>query len=124
MTTLHGKVVTGMGSFAFWIEKLADHYRRKTGMHLFPGTLNVQLEASYTVPPDALRLEGEEYNGTVSVNIVPCKIFGRPAFILRTDANEQGRGHHPRTIVEIATDIKLRDHFHLQDGDTVEIEIA
>jgi riboflavin kinase len=43
---------------------------------------------------------------------------------LRTDANEQGRGHHPRTVVEVATDVKLRDHFQLRDGDTVEIEIS
>jgi CTP-dependent riboflavin kinase len=38
------------------------------------------------------------------------------------DANEDGRGHHRRTILEIATDVKLRDHFHVKDGDIVEIE--
>ncbi len=43
-------------------------------------------------------------------------------FILRTDANEQGRGHHPLTIVEIATDVKLRERFRLSDRDMVEIE--
>ena len=69
-----------------------------------------------------IRLEGEEYGGSVSVNIVPCSILGKRAFILRTDANEDGRGHHPRTIIEVATDVKLRDHFHLEDGDIVEIE--
>jgi riboflavin kinase len=70
------------------------------------------------------RLEAHEYGGTVSVNIVPCSILGRRAYILRTDANEQGRGRHPKTIVEVATDIKLRDHFGLNDGDIVEIETA
>jgi riboflavin kinase len=110
-----------MGNFSYWIEKLHDHYQRKTGMSLFPGTLNVQLDQPYSLPSEVTRLEGGEYGGTVSVNIVPCSILGRSAFILRTDANEQGRGHHPRTIVEIATDVKLRDHFHLADGDVVEI---
>jgi len=110
-----------MGNFSYWIEKLHDHYLRKTGMSLFPGTLNLQLDEPYTLPVDVIRLEGQEYGGTVSVNIVPCSVFGRTAFILRTDANEQGRGHHPRTIVEIATDVKLRDHYHLSDGDIVEI---
>lgn len=110
-----------MGNFSCWIEKLHDHYVRKTGMSLFPGTLNVQLEEPYTLPAQAIRLEAEEYGGTVSVNIVPCSILGRSAYILRTDANEEGRGHHPRTIVEIATDVRLRDHFHLNDGDIVEI---
>lgn len=119
---LRGKVVSGIGNFSYWIDKLAEHYQRKTGMRLFPGTLNVQLEEPYTLPERITRLEAHEYGGTVSVNIVPCWILGRKACILRTDVNDQGQGHHPRTIIEVATDIKLRDHFGLNDGDVVEIE--
>lgn len=124
MPAIRGKVVSGMGNFSFWIEKLRDHYLRKTGMLFFPGTLNLQLDEPWRVPPGCLRLEAGEYGGTVTVNIVPCSVFARPAFILRTTANEEGRGHHPRTILEIATDVKLRDAYHLQDGDWVEVEIA
>lgn len=123
MAVLRGKVVPGMGNFSYWIGKLADHYERKTGMRLFPGTLNIELPEPYGLPQTVVRLEGEEYGGTVSVNLVPCSIFGRRAFLLRTDANEQGRGHHPRTIIEIAADVKLRDEFQLQDGDMVEVEM-
>jgi len=122
MTILRGRVVTGMGSFSYWIEKLADHYERKTGMRLFPGTLNVELEEPYTLPARVMRLEGREYGGSVSVNMVPCSIEGKRGFLLRTDANEEGRGHHPKTIVEVATDVKLREYFHWSDGDVVEIE--
>jgi riboflavin kinase len=113
-----------MGNFGFWIEKLQSHYCAKTNMSLYPGTLNVQLDEPYHLPPTVIRLEADEYGGTVSVNIVPCTILGRPAFILRTDANEQGRGHHPKTILEVATDVRLRDYFTLADGDSVEIETA
>lgn len=123
MQILRGKVVSGLGNFSFWIEKLQDHYLRKTGLRLFPGTLNLQLDEPWSLPPQPLRLEAEEYGGAVSVNLVPCRVFGRRAFILRTDANEEGRGHHPRSIVEVATDVKLRDHYRLRDGDPVEIEI-
>jgi riboflavin kinase, archaea type len=119
---LRGKVVSGMNNFCYWIEKLENHYRLKTGMTFFPGTLNVQLDRPYHLPKEVIRLEGYEYGGTVSVNMVPCTILGRPGFILRTDANEKGRGHHPHTIVEVATDVKLRRQFHLNDGDVVEIE--
>lgn len=113
-----------MGNFSVWIEKLRDHYLRKTGMLFYPGTLNLQLEKPWRVPPGSLRLNAEEYGGTVTVYIVPCSIFGRPAFILRTEANEEGRGHHPQTIIEIATEVKLRDTYQLQDGDWVEVETA
>jgi riboflavin kinase len=124
MPTLTGKVVSGIGNFSYWIEKLHDPYLRKTGMSFFPGTLNIELDEAWSVPERCMRLEGEEYGGTVSVNIVPCSINGRPAFILRTDANELGRGHHPKTIAEVATDVKLRDHFQLRDGDRVTVEIS
>ena len=112
-----------MGNFSYWIERLQDHYQRKTGMHFFPGTLNVELDEAWSVPEGCMRLEREDYGGTVSVNIVACGINGRPAFILRTDANEQGRGHHPKTIVEVACDVKLREHFQLRDGDRVTVVI-
>ena len=82
----------------------------------------LKLEEPYTLPERVTRLEAQEYGGMVSVNIVPCSIQSRAAFILRTDANEQGHGHHPRTIVEVASDVKLRDHFGLKDGDMVEID--
>lgn len=123
MTILRGRVVSGVGNFSYWIERLHEHYLRKTGMHFFPGTLNLELDQPWSLPHNPRRLEAEEYGGTVSVSLVPCMVLGRRAFILRTDANEQGRGHHPPTIVEIATDVKLRDEHHLRDGDIVEIEI-
>src|SRR5215475_6695110 len=112
-----------MGNFSYWIEKLQGHYLRVTGMAFYPGTLNVRLVEPYSLPKGVIRLEASEYGGTVSVNMVPCTIGGKKAFLLRTDANEEGRGHHPKTIVEIACDVRLRDFFELCDGDVVEIEI-
>lgn len=93
-------------------------------MTLYPGTLNVHLiEQSYQFPEDCLRLEKEEYGGTVSVSISPCRIFGRRAFILRTDS-DAGRHDTPsEMILEIATDVRLRDTYNLKDGDRVEVEV-
>ena len=130
MALLRGCVVSGMGNFSYWIEKLQDHYLRKSGMLFYPGTLNVRLDAPYSLPKQVIRLEASEYGGTVSVSMVPCFIRildrseAKAAFLLRTDANEEERGHHPKTIVEIATDVRLRDAFELKDGDGVEIEVA
>lgn len=123
MSVYVGKVTSGMGNFSFWIDKLHDHYLSKTGMDLYPGTLNVALEQAYSLPEDIIRLEGHEYGGTVSVSMVPCTIQGLPAFVLRTDLNEEGRGPHPKTIVEIAAHVRLRDALGLKDGDIVAVEI-
>ena len=120
---LRGVVASGKCDFSYWMQKLEPYYTQKAGMKLFPGTLNVKLDSDYSLPKNRIRLEKEEYGGTVSVNIVPCKIFGRRAFILRTDGNDSGKGDHPRSIVEIATDVKLRDEYGLKDGDLVEFEV-
>ena len=123
MPRLRGRVVSGRASFGFWIERLNTFYAKKTGMQFYPGTLNIELPSPYSLPADVVRLEANEYGGSVSVNIVPCRIFDRQAFLLRTDQNEQGTGHHSRNIIEIATNVRLRDAYQLKDGDWVEVEV-
>ncbi|HYF48860.1 MAG TPA: DUF120 domain-containing protein [Planctomycetota bacterium] len=123
MRTLRGRVVTGKGNYSYWLAKLNDYYRAKTGMKLFPGTLNLQLDEEYRRPATFLRLEKEEYGGTVSVSIIPCRIFGRNAYILRTDGAEFGGDPAEWRIIEVATDIKLRDAHKLKDGDRVEVTV-
>jgi len=122
MSRVRGMVVSGQADFGVWIERLSALYQQKTGMRLYPGTLNVELPAPYSLPENVIRLEASEYGGRVSVSIVPCRVFDREAFLLRTDQNEQGIGHHARNIIEIATDVRLRDAYQLQDGDWIEIE--
>ncbi len=123
MRRVRGRVVSGRANFGYWIERLNRFYAKKTGMQLYPGTLNIELPVPYSLPANVIRLDADEYGGTVSVNIVPCQIFDRQAFLLRTDQNEQGTGHHPRNIIEIATDVRLRDAYQLKDGDWVEVEL-
>jgi riboflavin kinase, archaea type len=122
MSCVRGKVVSGRSDFGRWIERLSTFYEQKTGVRLYPGTLNLELSSPYSLPPNVMRLEAHEYGGSVSVSIVPCRIFDRRAFLLRTDQNERGTGHHSRNIIEIATDIRLRDAYQLRDGDWVEVE--
>ncbi len=123
MPELIGRVSSGIGDCAHWITKLHDHYLRKTGLKLFPGTLNVRLSQPYRVPPGSLRLEPHEYGGRVGISLVPCRVLGRRAFILRTDANDRGEGDHSPEVIEVATDVKLRDAFGLMDGDLVAVDV-
>ena len=123
MPRIKGRVVSGLANFGFWIERLNSFYETKTGMRLYPGTLNIELPNPYSLPSNVIRLEANEYGGRVSVNIVRCQIFDRRAFLLRTDQNEQGTGHHSRNIIEIAKDVRLRDLHQLKDGDWVEVEL-
>ena len=121
---LRGKVKSGSNNLSYWMERMEDLYYAKTGLHLYPGSLNVELEEPYILPEDVIRIEKEEYGGIVSLSLCPCEIFGRKAFILRTDRNASGKGEHPLTLIEIITDIRLRDAHQLADGDVVEVSVG
>ena len=101
----------------------ADLYQERTGVRLFPGSLNVVLSEEYRLPLNPMRLEPHEYGGRVGMNMVPCNIMGTAAFILRTDKNEAGLGDHDRNVIEIAAAVRLRDELGLSDGDVVDIEV-
>ncbi|MEO0848923.1 MAG: DUF120 domain-containing protein [Cyanobacteria bacterium J06648_1] len=121
---LQGVVRTGKNDFSFWIDKLSSYYTQKTGMKFFPGTLNVHLlDCKYYFPNECIRLGREEYGGKVSVSMAECLIFGRKSYVLRTDSDTGKHGCTPEQILEIATDVKLRDLYNLNDGDIVEVEI-
>lgn len=68
-----------------------------------------------------IRLEPPEYG--VAMSIVPCEISGVPAFILRTDKNNDGVGDHAPDIIEVAAATHLRSALGISDGDEVEVVI-
>lgn len=99
----------------------ADLFERKTGVRLYPGSLNAILDEPWIVADAALRLEPPEYG--VALTIVPCEIDGVRAFIIRTDKNNAGLGDRPPNGLEIAAPTHLRTNLGLSDGDEVEIVI-
>jgi riboflavin kinase, archaea type len=119
---LRGRVTGGIGDLARWMTMHADLYEAKTGVRLYPGSLNVELDRPWHVGRQRVRLEPPEYG--VGLSIVPCTIDRLEAFILRTDKNDRGEGDHPPTILEIVAAVRLRDALGLQDGDEVEIIAA
>ncbi len=121
---LRGQIESGSRSFSFWMAKLHAHYVRVSGLQLVPGTLNVRLSEPFRRTTQFRRLEREEYGGTVSVSLIPCKVFGRAAFILRTDKAEFEDDETCRCLIEIATDVHLRETFGVKDGDWIEVIVS
>ena len=118
---LRGRVSGGVGGLAHWMTLHADLYEEKTGVRLYPGSLNVVLDGPWRVSGEPVRLEPPEYG--VGLSMVPCTIEGLDAFIVRTDKNDRGEGDHPPHVVEVAAAVRLRDALGLRDGDEVEIVV-
>ncbi len=123
MRSVQGIVRSGIGDHARWVLLLQEHYARKTGATLHPGTLNVELTHEWSVPAGSPTLEPEEYGGRVRIHIVRCRFMGEAAWILRTEANERGDGDHEKSIVEIASPLHLRKAYALKDGAQVTVEL-
>ncbi len=55
--------------------------------------------------------------------MAPCRIFGRKAFILRPDTDHGKFGDSPERILEVATDVGIRETYGVKDRDIVEVEV-
>lgn len=113
---LTGKVKKGLGNANFWIKKVEEIFYTKTGMKLFYGTLNIELEKPYELENYWIIGE-EEYGGTQKVYVQECKILGQKAYIVRSEKTA-----HKSNILEIVSDIKFREVFDLKDEDIIKIE--
>lgn len=114
---LKGKVKKGLGNASFWVEKIKDVFYKKTGMKLFYGTLNIELEKPYELENYWI-IDRQEYGGTQNVFVQKCEIEGNQAYIVRSEKTA-----HKSNIIEIVSDIKFREKFNLRDNDTVEIKL-
>lgn len=113
-----GKIKSGLGQASYWVGKINPVFERKYQQKMFLGTLNIELEEEYKLD-DKEKIVAEEYGGNFDVLIKECEILGHKAYIVRTEKNNQKGGDHPLNIVEIVSDVNLRNEENLQDGDEI-----
>lgn len=112
---LKGIVKKGLGNASFWVEKIENVFYKKTGMKLYYGTLNIELEEPYELENYWI-IEKQEYGGTQNVFVQKCRIKGIQAYILRSEKTA-----HKSNIIEIVSDVKFRENFDLEDEDNIEV---
>jgi CTP-dependent riboflavin kinase len=126
---LVGQVEAGTQNASIWLTRFNDAYKRKLGMPVFPGSLNLRLPHAFdwTDPrygPSLIRFDRAEYGGERDVLFLPCRLETlnrHPAFLWTTTTPREGAA---LCLVEIVADISLRDRFGLKDGDVLAIDIV
>ena len=111
------------GQASFWVKKAEKAFEEKTGLQVFHGTLNIELDEEYILDKNLEILHKEEYGGSQDVYMKECKVFGHKSYILRTDKNMSENGDHPLNILEIISDVCFREKYNLKDGDKIEVTI-
>lgn len=116
MRQLRGTVRSGKGEHARWMRTYAEVYKKETGVDLVPGTLNIELHEPWHMPATA-----RSFSAGVTILVARCTIGGIGAFVIRTEKNERGEGDHPSNLVEVISDMRLRDALGLDDGDEIHL---
>ncbi len=120
---LRGEVMKGLGEGRYYIMK--EGYRKQIEEKLFfepfPGTLNVRVYPNYRKRVKEIRegefisLDGFEENGRKfgRVRAYFATLNSYPAALIVPEMSQY------RDVVEIISDVKLRDKFDLKDGSEV-----
>jgi len=115
--TLEGKVKKGLGNASFWVEKIDKVFFQKKGMNLFYGTLNIELDNPYELQNYWI-IRKEEYGGTQDVYVQEITVFNKKAYIVRAENTA-----HSSKIIELVSNVNLRDKFNLKDNNIIYISI-
>lgn len=115
---LKGKVKKGLGNASFWVKKIEEVFYKRTGMKVFHGTLNIELEQPYELE-NYWTIEKDEYGGMYQVYVQECEILNQKAYIVRSTGTA-----HKSNIIEIVSDINFRESFNLNDGDDISIKVS
>jgi len=126
---LAGKVQTGLGDASRWLKLFNAAYSEKLGISVFPGSLIIALDQVFDwfdARYEAHRIwfGREEYEGERDILLLPCELVSldhRGAFLWTPTTAAMDR--RDPWVVEVVSDVNLRGHFGLQDGDVVEIRV-
>ena len=124
MQKLRGYVTSGFRIAGSNLRHVVPLIVERTGLPcVIEGTLNVQIEAPYIVPPDAM-ITADEYNGLEAIKLQRCRIGGFRAVIMRPTMHETVPGFgHGTSHLELLSHVHLRTVLHLDDDARVEVEL-
>ena len=117
-----GKVKSGLGEAAMWMGMAKDIFKKKYGIDVFLGTLNIELEHEVILDEKDI-IEPEEYGGNFKVFVCKCTVCDEESYIIRTEKNNELGGDHPLNIVEVVSGVNFREKYRLKDDDEVWVEI-
>ena len=126
--TLRGNVIEGLGEGRYYtrLSGYVKQFKDLLDIDPYPGTLNLRLHTESIDTRqmidslDWIKIKGftSEDRTFGEARAIKCSINGfRCAIIV------PGRSHYPEDIVEIISEVRLRDELNLKNDDTVTVEV-
>lgn len=116
---LRGRVVSGFGEGAKYVELYKGRFREYLGIDPYPGTLNVELiERAPQLPLNKAIVIPPPHPGFVEVYAYRALLGGLEVYVVKP-----AKTRHPPSIVEVVSSYYLREKLKLRDGSLVEIYV-
>ena len=127
---ISGRVQPGKNDASHWLRKFNEPYSKKTGIAVYPGSLNLALEEKFdwfapSYKSHIIWFGREEYGGERDILLLPCRLpnqGNRRAFLWTTTT--AARDRPDPWVIEIITDVNLRNVYGLDDGSVVHVELS
>src|SRR3989338_2563293 len=114
------KLLSGTGKGAYFVRLYSELFEEKLGIRPFPGTLNLVTESVPILSPlKKISIQKEGYGAVDCYPILFQGYYTYKAFLLRPHKTT-----HTENILEIISEINLRKHLNVRDGDVIECELA
>lgn len=113
---IFGKIVSGFKEGAKYVKIYKDKIKDAIGLIPYEGTLNVKVENDIKNLKfkDKIKIDG--FNGFGAIYLIPCKVNEFDGYIVIPE-----RSKH-KNVIEIISDISLREIGKFKDGDKVILE--
>ena len=121
MKIYHGKIFSGLGVSSTRTQQNAVIYKQKSGMDLYPGTLNVTLTEDFLIPDKLIFIDKKDIkpdNSSRNIRLILAKFRDIEVIIMSPDPM-----FYDKNIIEVMAVENLREKYNLKDGDEVEIQL-
>lgn len=121
MRIYRGKIFSGIGVATTRVKQNLHAYKQESGLDLIPGTFNVRLSEDFVIPEEHIYIPPQCVNPKEKqrgVTLIRASFLGEKVVILIPD-----KSMYAENIIEIMAAFKIKEHFHLKDGDEVEVKV-
>ena len=126
---IEGEVISGLGEGRYYVSipGYVSQFKKKLGFEPYPGTLNIRIDSACIATRKRAELhgwvdiEGFTANDRTfgSARCLICRIEGFKCAII-----VPGRSHYPDDIIEVISEVRLREKLNLVDGSRIKVEVC
>lgn len=126
---IEGEVISGLGEGRYYVSipGYVEQFKEKLGFEPYPGTLNLRIDPAGIGTRKKAELHGwVDIDGFTaddrtfgSARCLLCRINGYKCAII-----VPGRTHYPDDIIEVISEVRLREKMGLTDGSHVKVEVC